>query len=223
MLFTNCDLFIGNHDTVNEEISFDTFLNDDTFVYEDMILSLKKEYNNDDVVGKLMIVNTDFEVPVVQGDDNDYYLSHGYYGEENSFGTVFLDYRVDLSTSKKLLIYGHSSSEMDLSFNFLENYYDEMYYHKYPYLEFVTACEKRVYEIFSVYVETYDFSYMGIHFVDDDDFFNHIEYLKSRSIYDTGTSLTGTDEVLILQTCSNHEDYRDYSKKYLLIVARRIQ
>ena len=31
------------------------------------------------------------------------------------------------------------------------------------------------------------------------------------------------DEILILQTCSTHDDYKDYSQKYLLIIARRVK
>ena len=188
-----------------------------------LILSLQKQYQNDDIVGVLRISNTDFEVLVVQGDDNDYYLSHGYMKEDNSFGTVFLDYRVNLDDSRKLLLYGHSSSVLDLSFNFLENYYDELFYQQHPYLEFISDEQVGKYEIFSVYVETSDFSYMRLNFLNDEDFMKHVLSLKSKSIYDTGVVFYDIDQILILQTCSNHVDYQNYLNKYLLIVARRIE
>ena len=41
-------------------------------------------------------------------------------------------------------------------------------------------------------------------------------------MYDTGVTLSKDDEVLILQTCSEHPDYRNFQKKYLLIVLRRV-
>ena len=47
-------------------------------------------------------------------------------------------------------------------------------------------------------------------------------FSKDKSLYDTGKELNQDDEILILQTCSNHEDYKNYDKKYLLIISRRI-
>lgn len=212
-----CVLYLEVANIPNHVVSYGELNN------KNLISSLQKQYQNDDIVGVLRISNAVFEVPVVQGDDNDYYLSHGYMQEDNSFGTVFLDYRVNLDDSRKLLIYGHSSSVLDLSFNFLENYYDEIYYHKYPYLEFIMDEQVEKYEIFSVFVETSDFSYMKLGFVNNEDFMEHVLLLKSKSIYDTGVMIDNTHQILILQTCSNHVDYQNYLNKYLLIVARRIE
>ena len=38
-------------------------------VYEEKITSLKKEYNNDDVVGTIQINDTDFNTAIMQGKD----------------------------------------------------------------------------------------------------------------------------------------------------------
>ena len=53
-------------------------------------------------------------------------------------------------------------------------------------------------------------------------FFFSINKLKNRSIYDEEIELTSNDEILILQTCSSLEKYRNYEKKYLLIILRRV-
>ena len=50
-----------------------------------------------------------------------------------------------------------------------------------------------------------------------------ISNLKDKSFYDTGVDINSTDEILILQTCSHHKDYKKYKKKYLLIVAKKIK
>ena len=60
-------------------------------------------------------------------------------------------------------------------------------------------------------------------FSTDEEYLKHIQTLKSRSMYDTGVSISKSDETIILQTCSTHKDYSNYSKKYLLIVAKRIK
>ena len=63
---------------------------------------------------------------------------------------------------------------------------------------------------------------MNINFDTDDDWYSHLLKLQNKSIYLTNTDLTKEDEILILQTCSNHPNYQKYSKKYLLIVSRRV-
>ena len=169
------------------------------------------------------INNTAFYVPIVQGVNNSYYLNHDLNNKQSNIGSVFLDYRVNIDTSHKLLIYGHSSSDIDASFNILENYYDLNYYKNHRYIELTTDIGKYLYEIFSVYIETDDFSYMDLDFIDEKDFLMHIKKLQAKSFYDNEISLEDLDKILILQTCSHHEDYVNYEKKYLLIISRRIK
>lgn len=189
--------------------------------YNEIINNLKNEYNNDDVVAILKI-DEELEVPILQTSNNDYYLNHTIDNKESIYGAIFLDYRTDID-SKKLLIYGHSSIKTDIPFNTLENYYDKEFYSNHKYINLTTKKGEKIYEIFSVYVETSDFSYMNINFINDVDYYKHINNLKDKSLYDTGIELKEDDEILILQTCSNHEDYKNYDKKYLLIISRRIK
>jgi len=218
-------LFIINIDCDDYVLEIDIDSNNNVnnpINYEEIIEDVKNQYNNDDVVGILEINNTDYVVPIMQGDDNDYYLNHTPDGRSNFMGSIYLDYRVDIDSSRKLLIYGHNSSNIDMPFKILEEFYDKEYYDNHKYVEITTSTMKKKYEIFSVHVETSDFSYMNINFDTDEQYLMHLEKLKSRSIYDTGIEISSDDEILILQTCSTHSDYRNYSKKYLLIVLRRV-
>lgn len=190
--------------------------------YEEVINKLRNEYNNEDIKGILEIDNTDYIVPVLQSTDNDYYLNHDAYGNRNGMGAIYLDFRVDIDTSRKLLIYGHNSSNIDMPFKILEEFYDKDYYDNHKYMWITTSTVKKKYEVFSVYVETEDYSYMNVNFVDDEDYLNHITKLKEKSMYDTDIELSSDDEILILQTCSTHKDYSNYQKKYLLIILRRV-
>lgn len=218
-------LFLIDKNTNNYHLDLDIEQNNNVnnpINYEETINKLKEEYNNDDVVGILEINNTDYIVPIMQSEDNEYYLNHTPDGKSNFMGSIYLDYRVDIDSSKKLLIYGHNSSNIDMPFTILEEFYDKEYYDNHKYMEITTSTTKKKYEIFSVHVETSDFGYMNINFANDKEYLNHLQKLKSRSMYDTGVELNSDDEVLILQTCSEHEDYRNYSKKYLLIILRRV-
>jgi len=188
---------------------------------DDEIINLQKEYQNDEVIATLEILNTDYKVPIVQGKDNDYYLNHLPNKEYSIMGSIFLDYRVNIDTSKKLLIYGHNSSKYQMPFEILENYYDETYFNNHKYIEIKTNKQIKQYEIFSVFIEPTDYSYMKINF-SGLEYLDHLNDLKNKSIYNTEIELDEESNILILQTCSTHKDYLHYKKKYLLIVLKEI-
>ena len=173
----------------------------DTYDYKDIITDstsyialsdLKEEYNNPNIIGAIRIPGTDIAEILVQGKGN------------------------------KILIYGHNSSSLNVPFKELENYYDEDYYEDHKIIELITENGIKQYEIFSVYVETDDWSYMAINFDNPDSWYNHISELKEKSWYDTKVELSKDAEILILQTCSHHKDFKNYDKKYLLIIAKKI-
>lgn len=186
------------------------------------IKNLQEKYNNPEIVGLLYIPNTNLQEPITQAKDNEFYLNHNLYREYDIEGTVFLDYRVQINEGRKNLIYSHNSHTYDVPFRELENYYDKNYYknHKYIYLKSETKISK--YEIFSIYVETNDWSYTQISFDTKKEWLNHLKYLKEKSWYKTTANINTKDEILILQTCSNLEEYEDYDNKYLLIISKKV-
>lgn len=188
------------------------------------IQELQEYYNNSDIKGIISIEGLDnFSYPVVQGYDNDYYLNHDYYKRYNAYGAIYADYRVDLDNSKKVLIFGHSSIKRNVPFNVLENYENQDYYDNHKYITLETRTDSYRYEIFSVYVETSDFTYMNMIFDSEDEWYAHIMNIKNKSLYSIDVELTKEDDILIIQTCSTNSKYRDYSKKYLLVVLRRVK
>lgn len=192
--------------------------------YEEELNKLKQEYNNDDIVGTLSIENTSFNEIVMQYSDNNYYLEHTVYHNYDWRGQTFLDYRLDINNSKKLIIYGHNSNNYDLPFKIFENYYNSDYLKEHKYLYLQTDKELKIYEIFTVYVEVKDWSYYSkINFNNDEEYLKHITNFKNKSFYDTGVDITSEDEILIIQTCSYHNDYADYENKFLLVMGKRIE
>ena len=190
---------------------------------KEIVQKLKETYNNNDVVGYLKIDNTDLKVAVTQSSNNSKYLSKDAYGNDDIEGNPFLDYRVDINSSDKLLIYGHNLKQHETSFKILEKYYDKEYYDSHKYIELITDSNIFKYEIFSVYIETGDWSYMKIDYPNSDSRYNELVKYKSKSFYDTGVEITPEDKILILQTCSYKEEYSQYNKRYLLIVSRKVE
>lgn len=182
------------------------------------IEKLSNEYHNSDIKAILSIENSEQTYPIVQTTDNEYYLSHNYRKEKDALGAVYADYRVNLEAGKKILIFGHSSTITTVPFNELEKYYDEDYYQNHKYITLETKTNTYRYEIFSVYVETSDFTYMNVLFDNQAEWDTHIIKLQSKSMYFTNVELNEDEDILIMQTCSNHPEYQNNSKKYLLIV-----
>lgn len=211
---------IIKHDEVVEEIQEEL----PQINYEEKLNELKKEYNNNDIVGVLSLENTNLNEIVMQYTDNDYYLEHTVYHEENWRGQTYLDYRVNINESKKLIIYGHNSPNYSLPFEIFENYHDKNYLNDHRYLYLQTDKGIKVYQIFSVHVEVKDWSYYNkMTFINDEDYYNHIKMLKDRSFYDTGVEITKDDEILIIQTCSTHPSYIGYENKFLLIIGKKVE
>lgn len=195
-------------------------------IQDNKIEDFQKKYNNQDIQGIISIDNTSINEPVLKHTDNNYYLSHNIYNEKNKYGSIFFDYRTDLATSKKILIFGHNFENGDYSivpFKELENYYNNDYYLNHEYINLTLKNEVRTYQIFSVYVETSDFDYMHMDYKSTDEWYNHLLKLKSKSLYNTNVNITNSDNIVILQTCSYNSQYKNYPKKYLLVIGKEIK
>lgn len=190
---------------------------------EDTITYLQEKYQNEDIKATITIDDDDFTYPVVQTIDNDYYLTHDYAKNKDALGAIYADYRINLDTSRKILIFGHSSTIRETPFNELEKYYDESFFQKHHMLTLETKNNTYHYEIFSVHIETTDFTYMNLNFESSLKWYAHIRKLQERSWYHTEVELKSDDDILILQTCSNHPKYKNNKSKYLLIVSRRVK
>ena len=84
-----------------------------------------KNINND---VQFMININDKSFPVLYNKNKDFYLRKDIYGKDDAYGSVFLDENTT-STTKNLIIYGHSTFKKDLIFTFVKNYFeDESYY-----------------------------------------------------------------------------------------------
>ena len=187
-----------------------------------IIDELQEEYDNKDIKTVLSIDNTDYNSLVMQSSDNKYYLYRNVNRKNDGLGTPFIDYRIDLNNTKKILIFGHNSKYKEMPFKILENYYQEEYYQEHKYLTLTFNDNYKKYEIFSVYVEYKDFDYYKLDFKNNKEWFNHLNKLKSKSFYNTNVDINENDDIIILQTCSTLNRYSKYKHKFLVIVGKLV-
>src|SRR5699024_5620668 len=62
---------------------------------------------NEDVVGWITIEDTQVDYPILHSSDNIEYLTENYYGNQSRAGSIFMDFRNDITSSDlNTIIYG---------------------------------------------------------------------------------------------------------------------
>ncbi len=224
-----CIAYYFYHKNENEHILDKTKI-DETQVTEEktkrmiQLEELKKE--NEDIIGWLEIPNTNINFPVLQGTDNQYYMTHTYKKEYSGDGSIFLDkdYNWNLPSSN-LLLYGHNNKNGNMFQGLLE-YKEEGYYKEHPTIKFTTLKEDKEYEIISVFLSRVYYKseqdvfryYYFINAENEQEYNYYVEESKKASLYDTGKTASYNEQLLTLSTCEySQEDGR------FVIVARKIQ
>lgn len=170
---------------------------------------------NPDYVGYVSIPERVSEA-VVQAADNDYYLKKNIYGQTRSCGTVFADYRDNVSDysdlqSDNIILYGHNQRDGTM-FGELDYYkWDLKYWLKNPFIYFDNRYEQSTYVIVSSFVVNtepeddngYVFDYQNyIDFNSDHPFETFKKEITERSQFITGIDIDENDKFITLSTCS---------------------
>lgn len=169
----------------------------------------RKNKNNYDIIGRLEIPDL-FNILIVRGKDNQYYLNRSIEKKQDVRGSEFMDYRV-YPSSKQINIYGHNSRDKNIKVPFLrlESFLDESFFNKNPYIIFQHDSGKNIYKIISIKEVVTDFEHMTVDTYGTD-FVRHVDKLKSNSIYTRDVPYDENSEIIILQTCSHHLDNAYY-------------
>src|SRR5690625_464638 len=107
---------------------------------------------NEDTVGWITVDGTQIDYPIVQGTDNEHYLTRNFFHEESRAGSIYLDYRNDitLENEKNIVVYGHRMKDGSM-FENLTKFLDEDFFHEHQTIEFDTLYDSYIGEVFAVY------------------------------------------------------------------------
>lgn len=181
-------------------------------VTERMLKVEKLQEENEDIVGWIEIEGTNINYPVLQDEDNKYYLTHNYKKETSQKGSIFLtkDYDWDLP-STNLLIYGHNIINGQM-FKDLLKYANEDFYKEHPVIRFTTQNEDKEYDIISAFKSRvfykseqnvfryYDF----VNAENEEEYNKFVKNAKEASLYDIEKTAEYGDQLITLVTCSYH-------------------
>lgn len=162
---------------------------------------------NNDFMGWLTIPNTNINYPVMQSDEENYYLNKDFYKKYSSYGVPYIDQRYEIDTSLNLLIYGHSMTNTTMFADVLKyNTYD--YYTKNNIIEYTDKNGFSEYKIFSAFaIDTNDnFDYNNYINMSEDRYNEFVKNAITYSLYDTKTVPQFGDKLITLSTCENTND-----------------
>lgn len=172
---------------------------------------------NPDVYGWISVAGTNINYPLVQGDDNDYYLNHAYTGDYLPIGSIFVDYRCEESITRNFntVIYGHNITTGTMFHDVVKFFKDDYFENTCIYI--YTFDGIYVYEPFSIYETRYDYNYFRTGFTSADDFIEFANELAENSSKEKEVSFTENDRIITLSTCTNGAYYSRYALHARLI------
>ena len=179
----------------------------------DILPEYETLYNkNKKLIGWLKIDDTNIDYPVMQTDDNQYYLEHNLNQEYDKNGSIFMDKDCDvLKPSTNFILYGHHMRSGQM-FGKLDKYEKQSYCEDHSIIQFDTIYEKGTYQVMYVFrskvydEETIVFKYYQfIDALSEQEFDSYMQEMAEMSLYDTGVTAQYGDRLLTLSTCDSQE------------------
>lgn len=182
---------------------------------------------NPDIRGAITIPGTAVSsLPVVQSADNSFYLEHDFNKQSSDYGTLFLDYRDQISPaslSRNLIIYGHNMKDGSM-FHILPKYQQIDFYKSAPVITFDTVYGESIWKVFACFIanvsekDGYVFQYLYTSFGSDSQFTSFVSEVKARSLLTIAVDVQPTDTLLTLSTCTY-----EYHDARFVVMARKVR
>lgn len=157
---------------------------------------------NPDVVGWIYIPDTGINYPLLQSDDNEFYLKHSWDGRSNVLGSIFLEsLNSPQLTDFNTILYGHNIAGGEM-FAPLHNYASEEYRRSHPYIYILSDRGIYRYEVFASYLADLDSPTYGLSFHQTATREEFLAFALENSQADSGIIPAVTDSILTLSTCT---------------------
>ena len=157
---------------------------------------------NPNVVGWIRIPDTKVDYPLMQAEDNAFYLKHDWQGEKNVVGSIFMEKENSRDlTDFNTILYGHNLQSGNM-FSALHDFDTPGFWEEHPYVYLVTDAGILRYEIFSTYNAPVESSTYRLAFRQEKTRVAFLEEAIANSLIDTGIVPATTDRILTLSTCT---------------------
>lgn len=162
---------------------------------------LKQE--NQDIVAWIYCENTPINYPVLQSNDNEYYLRRLINGEYNTAGSIFMDYRNHSNMNDdNTIIYGHNMKN-DTMFGTLTKYKEQEYYENNRIMYLFTPEKNYMIELFAGCTISVDSDVYNLSQINKEEIINESDFKSDIIVEDE-------DKTITLSTCSYDYDGARY-------------
>lgn len=192
--------------------------------YYEPLLEQKPDFNalwelNDEVVAYLLIPDTKMDYPILQSEDNGFYLNHNFNKKKGHTGCLYIEnFNSPEMNDPIAVIYGHDMLN-DSMFGQLNKYLNGSYRKEHPYIFIYTPSEVQVYEVAlsSVVEDVHLYDVLGDFTPIDEEtmYFESFrgdepemlyKLFKEKGIshsntYITDEPFTANDQLVVLSTC----------------------
>ena len=158
-----------------------------------------------DVKGRIIIPGTEIDFPVVQGEDNEFYLDHDYDGSYYINGGVFIDYvhHGDFS-DQNTVIYGHNV-RIGYIFHDLDKFRDKNFAKNHSEIIIDTPVARRTFDVVCAMDVDVDADYR-FNYYEDQEFQEYLKLIKENNILENKPLPKRDDKLITLSTCSDIKD-----------------
>ncbi len=184
---------------------------------------------NSDFVGYIKIDGTAVDYPVVQCNDDEFYLTHNFDKQPEERGAIYMSSACDSSLRDfNTVLYGHNWLDTTM-FSEVTKYENIDFYKEHPVIHFDTAYNDMQWKIFAVFItnadenedDGYIFNYIYPH-LGGENFSGYISEVNKRTLYKTGVDVNSSDKILTLSTCSRKMDIAGNKADARIVVAARL-
>ncbi len=198
----------SRYNTAREASGVDQSLIDEIFDGISSLADIDMDWDalgqiNPNIIGWIYVEDSVIDYPIVQGDDNDYYLHHSFDDTYSSSGCIFLDCddAEDMSSDNNI-IYGHNMLNGSM-FASLLNFKDQAYLEGDRRVIIVTQTQAFMLSpVFSYTVSGTDSSIRVFDFETREDFEAYISEMLDRAVSSIDFDISQVDKLFSLVTCS---------------------
>lgn len=215
------------YNDLQQDIILDQATNELAQVNNEFIEKVKElQQENADVKGWVRINDTNINYPLLQTDNNDYYLTHNYKKEKSSYGSIFINSNCDIKNNNaNVIIYGHDMKDGQM-FQDLLKYQDKYFYEQHPTIKIATEENENDYEIISVFKSRIFYQdeknvfrfYRYYNFENESKYNEYINNCKKIQLYDTEKTATYGDQLITLITC----EYSQENGRMVIVAKKNI-
>lgn len=169
---------------------------------------------NSDVIGWIVCPDTYINYPVVQGEDNSFYLHHAVDGSYLFTGAIFADKDAQLDIDdSNFILYGHNMKDGSM-FAQIDDYANQSFYDAHPVMYFLTPERDYTIQLISGHIVESKLTNFPLTWGETKGYADYLSEIQSVSVFQSNFHPSTDYQLITLVTCNYSSRY--VSPRFLL-------